>query len=102
MHQFLYLMTIKKSNWSLSYTNWQYDQDGLLLTHLTAFTPIKMVLTAFQIVGLHGHNAGEAHDHEEEDKTYVWRLLVVVVGIYSLFFFENIIKVAFGKRHVSY
>nr|CAB3266265.1 zinc transporter ZIP12 [Phallusia mammillata] len=52
-----------------------------------------------EIVGLHNHGAGDAHDHENEDRSYTWKLLVVIAGIWFLFIFENLIKLILGKRH---
>nr|CAB3266267.1 zinc transporter ZIP12 [Phallusia mammillata] len=54
-----------------------------------------------EIVGLHGHEAGDAHDHENEDRSYVWKLLVVIAGIWGLFIFETLMKLILGKRHAN-
>nr|XP_039257757.1 zinc transporter ZIP4-like [Styela clava] len=44
-----------------------------------------------EVVGLHAHAPGETHS-EDEDKTYLWRLLTVVGGIYLFYLFENVVR----------
>nr|XP_018671755.1 zinc transporter ZIP12-like [Ciona intestinalis] len=43
-----------------------------------------------EVVGLHGHDEGDSKSGES--KAYIWRLLVVVVGIYAFYFFENVLR----------
>jgi len=48
-----------------------------------------------EVLGLHVHEYEEGHDHsddEENDMSYVWKLLVIVGGIYLFFLFENILR----------
>ncbi|CAK8683641.1 unnamed protein product [Clavelina lepadiformis] len=54
-----------------------------------------------EVTGIHDHGATEetdAHDHEEEDRTYLWRLLVVIAGVWVFFLFENGLKLLSSKR----
>lgn len=47
-----------------------------------------------QFLGLHSHSGEEAHhDHGAEDKSYTWKLLVVLGGIYAFFWMEKMFDI---------
>lgn len=44
-----------------------------------------------QFLGLHSHSDtnNHAHNHEEEDRTHIWKLLAVLGGLYAFFLLEK-------------
>ncbi|XP_039257745.2 metal cation symporter ZIP14-like [Styela clava] len=59
-----------------------------------------------EVVGLHEHGHEDEHVHasdethsEAEDKTYIWRLLTVIGGIYLFYLFENIVRIWNATRN---
>lgn len=56
----------------------------------------------FQAAGLHkGH--GESHSgsfHEDEDKSFLWKFLLVVAGVYVFFVFETVTNLFFRRSIV--
>lgn len=57
-----------------------------------------------QVVGLHAHAASDNHGHSDgkaEDLLYVWKLLVVIGGIYVFYLFENVLRLWNTVRGVS-
>ncbi|XP_036423430.1 zinc transporter ZIP4 [Colossoma macropomum] len=51
-------------------------------------------------LGLHVHGEGQSdgHDHSEEDSTYIFKLLVVLGGIYYFFLMEKIFSIITRKN----
>ncbi|XP_071988185.1 zinc transporter ZIP4 isoform X2 [Engystomops pustulosus] len=44
-----------------------------------------------QFLGLHSHgDSHNAHNHEEEDRSHIWKLLAVLGGLYAFFLLEKI------------
>ncbi len=52
-----------------------------------------------QFLGLHGHEDG--HDHAEENMDYVYKLLVLIAGIYFFYLMESIFSIITrrGQKH---
>nr|XP_026696580.1 zinc transporter ZIP12 isoform X2 [Ciona intestinalis] len=48
-----------------------------------------------EVLGIHAHTPGEDHT---DDYTYLYKLVVVIAGLYLLYLFENIIKVVRLQR----
>uniref|UniRef100_F6X0G2 Uncharacterized protein n=1 Tax=Ciona intestinalis TaxID=7719 RepID=F6X0G2_CIOIN len=56
---------------------------------------ITCLLMTSQVLGIHAHTPGEDHT---DDYTYLYKLVVVIAGLYLLYLFENIIKVVRLQR----
>uniref|UniRef100_A0A8C5PKV4 Zinc transporter ZIP4 n=1 Tax=Leptobrachium leishanense TaxID=445787 RepID=A0A8C5PKV4_9ANUR len=52
-----------------------------------------------QFLGLHDHSASDGHDHgEEEDRSHIWKLLVVLGGLYCFFVMEKLFDIFLGHE----
>ncbi|KAM4608082.1 zinc transporter ZIP4 [Discoglossus pictus] len=53
-----------------------------------------------QLLGLHAHSEtdGHAHGEEEEDRSYIWKLLVVLGGLYAFFLMEKIFGILMDPK----
>ncbi|XP_075067585.1 zinc transporter ZIP4 [Mixophyes fleayi] len=51
-----------------------------------------------QFLGLHSHSDTDSHSHDEEDRTYTWKLLAVLGGLYAFFLLEKIFSIALGDK----
>nr|BAP46888.1 solute carrier family 39 member 4-1 [Cyprinus carpio] len=55
------------------------------------------LLPAF--LGLHVHEDGHDHDHAEENLDYVYKLLVLIAGIYFFYLMEGIFSIMTRREH---
>ncbi|XDV33663.1 hypothetical protein PO909_003985 [Leuciscus waleckii] len=55
------------------------------------------LLPAF--LGLHVHEAGHDHDHTEDNLDYMYKLLVLLAGIYIFFLMESIFSIITRSQH---
>ncbi|KTF84187.1 hypothetical protein cypCar_00039165, partial [Cyprinus carpio] len=50
-------------------------------------------------LGLHVHEDGHDHDHAEENLDYVYKLLVLIAGIYFFYLMEGIFSIMTRREH---
>lgn len=51
-----------------------------------------------QFLGLHVHEDGQDHDHTE-DNDYVYKLLVLLAGVYFFYLMESIFSIITSRQH---
>lgn len=57
------------------------------------------VCVSVQFLGLHVHGDGHDHDHSEENLQYVYKLLVLLAGVYLFFLMESIFSIITRSQH---
>ncbi|KAM4689952.1 zinc transporter ZIP4-like [Rhinophrynus dorsalis] len=51
-----------------------------------------------EFLGLHSHSDSDGHDHEGEDRSYVWKLVVVLGGLYAFFILEKLFDILMDPK----
>uniref|UniRef100_H2ZSX6 Solute carrier family 39 member 4 n=1 Tax=Latimeria chalumnae TaxID=7897 RepID=H2ZSX6_LATCH len=54
-----------------------------------------------QFLGLHGHLEEGGDHHSSEDRTYLWRMLAVLGGIYAFFLLEKIFGILIDDKETG-